>query len=505
MCLLHAYANGAHEERIGEILAEEAPGIAVSLSSPRRAGVPRVRPREHHRHQRGHPADRAGVPRLDRGPAPRARRRRRAARDAVRRRRAHVRGRRRAAGLHRRIRARGRRHRDEPPRAHAGPRRTRSRSTWAAPPPRSASCAAASRRSPREYHVGAIAQPGLRLGARRRLPDPDAGHRARRDRRRRRLDRLGRHRRRAARRADERRRRAGPGRLRPGRHRADGHRREPRARAPGRRLVPRAASCTSTSTRPRGRSSTRARSRSGVDVVTAAYGIVEIANAAMASALRLMSVQRGLDPRTFALVGFGGAGPVHANRLASEMGIAHDDPAAQPRHVLRARPAAQRPAPRLLPDVPAADRDGRHGRDARDLRAPRGRRARDAPARAGARRRRRDRVRRRDAVRRPELHAPDPAAERDADRRRHGRRRAGLPRRPRTRLRLQRSRRADRRSSTCGSPRSGRIPPWEPRRVPSSGPRPEPKQTRAGLLRGGRRLRRDADLRPGGARARDRP
>jgi N-methylhydantoinase A len=59
----------------------------------------------------------------------------------------------------------------------------------------------------------------------------------------------------------------------------------------------------------------------GVDVVSAAYGIVEIANAAMASALRLMSVQRGLDPRTFALVGFGGAGPVHANRLASEMGI----------------------------------------------------------------------------------------------------------------------------------------------------------------------------------------
>jgi N-methylhydantoinase A len=41
----------------------------------------------------------------------------------------------------------------------------------------------------------------------------------------------------------------------------------------------------------------------------------------MASALRLMSVQRGLDPRTFGLVGFGGAGPVHVNRLAAEMGI----------------------------------------------------------------------------------------------------------------------------------------------------------------------------------------
>ena len=47
----------------------------------------------------------------------------------------------------------------------------------------------------------------------------------------------------------------------------------------------------------------------GLDLTTAAYGIVEIANAAMASALRLMSVQRGLDPRVFGLVGFGGRAP----------------------------------------------------------------------------------------------------------------------------------------------------------------------------------------------------
>jgi N-methylhydantoinase A len=59
----------------------------------------------------------------------------------------------------------------------------------------------------------------------------------------------------------------------------------------------------------------------GRDLVSTAYGIIEIANSAMASALRLMSIQRGLDPRTFALVGFGGAGPVHANRLAAQMGI----------------------------------------------------------------------------------------------------------------------------------------------------------------------------------------
>ena len=59
----------------------------------------------------------------------------------------------------------------------------------------------------------------------------------------------------------------------------------------------------------------------GLSVVQAANGIVEIANAAMVNALRLISVQRGYDPRDFVLVAFGGAGPVHANRLAAEMEI----------------------------------------------------------------------------------------------------------------------------------------------------------------------------------------
>ena len=56
----------------------------------------------------------------------------------------------------------------------------------------------------------------------------------------------------------------------------------------------------------------------GMEVVQTAHGIVEIANAAMVNALRLVSVQRGYDPRDFLLVAFGGAGPVHANRLAAE-------------------------------------------------------------------------------------------------------------------------------------------------------------------------------------------
>ncbi|TPV61798.1 hydantoinase/oxoprolinase family protein [Aestuariibacter sp. GS-14] len=53
----------------------------------------------------------------------------------------------------------------------------------------------------------------------------------------------------------------------------------------------------------------------GIDIMTAAEGIIEIVNEAMFGALRLVSVEQGYDPRNFALVGFGGAGPLHANAL----------------------------------------------------------------------------------------------------------------------------------------------------------------------------------------------
>jgi N-methylhydantoinase A len=52
-----------------------------------------------------------------------------------------------------------------------------------------------------------------------------------------------------------------------------------------------------------------------------AAGIVEVANVEMVRALRVISVERGLDPRDFALVAFGGAGPMHACALAEELGI----------------------------------------------------------------------------------------------------------------------------------------------------------------------------------------
>ena len=55
-------------------------------------------------------------------------------------------------------------------------------------------------------------------------------------------------------------------------------------------------------------------------VEQAAEGILAIVNENMAGALRLVSVQRGHDPRDFALVAYGGAGPLHANALATLMG-----------------------------------------------------------------------------------------------------------------------------------------------------------------------------------------
>ena len=59
----------------------------------------------------------------------------------------------------------------------------------------------------------------------------------------------------------------------------------------------------------------------GLDVVDAARAVHDIVNANMAAAIRVVTVQRGIDPRTFVMVAFGGAGPMHACRIADEFGI----------------------------------------------------------------------------------------------------------------------------------------------------------------------------------------
>ena len=59
----------------------------------------------------------------------------------------------------------------------------------------------------------------------------------------------------------------------------------------------------------------------GVDRLRAAWGIHEVANLDMENAIRLVSVNRGFDPRSHALVCLGGGGPVHGPRLARALGV----------------------------------------------------------------------------------------------------------------------------------------------------------------------------------------
>ena len=64
---------------------------------------------------------------------------------------------------------------------------------------------------------------------------------------------------------------------------------------------------------------TRLGERLGLPVMDTAQGIISIVTATMAKAIRVISVQRGYDLRDFALVAFGGAGPIHAARLARDL------------------------------------------------------------------------------------------------------------------------------------------------------------------------------------------
>jgi N-methylhydantoinase A/oxoprolinase/acetone carboxylase beta subunit len=58
-----------------------------------------------------------------------------------------------------------------------------------------------------------------------------------------------------------------------------------------------------------------------LDRVSTAQGIVRVANANMERAIRVVSVERGRDPRDFPLVAFGGCGGLHACEMAEELGI----------------------------------------------------------------------------------------------------------------------------------------------------------------------------------------
>ena len=59
----------------------------------------------------------------------------------------------------------------------------------------------------------------------------------------------------------------------------------------------------------------------GVDVVRAAFGIFEVVNMNMADVLRVVTIQKGYDPREFSMIAFGGGGGVHGAFLAQDLGI----------------------------------------------------------------------------------------------------------------------------------------------------------------------------------------
>lgn len=59
----------------------------------------------------------------------------------------------------------------------------------------------------------------------------------------------------------------------------------------------------------------------GMSIEDTAQGIIRVVTANMARAIRVISVQRGHDPRDYVMVPFGGAGPLHASRLAAELGM----------------------------------------------------------------------------------------------------------------------------------------------------------------------------------------
>jgi N-methylhydantoinase A len=59
----------------------------------------------------------------------------------------------------------------------------------------------------------------------------------------------------------------------------------------------------------------------GLDALETAEGVLAVANSMMANAIRTLTLRRGIDPRGFSLVAFGGAGPLHSVALAEELGI----------------------------------------------------------------------------------------------------------------------------------------------------------------------------------------
>ena len=320
VCLLHGYLNPVHEQCIGELLRSYSQDLVISLSSE-------VCPEFREYFRASTTIINACVrPVLARyledieTPAPPPRHDRGAAHHAVERRGADLRDRRREAGLHGGVGPGRRGDRRQLHRGRAGLRERNlvrhGRHHGQGRPHRG---------RPAQDHQGVRGrrpgQPGGRPGARQRLSHPDPGNRSGRDRGRRRQHRLGRFGRHPAGGTAERRRRSGADLLRPGRRGAHHHGRQSDVLG---RLDPAyflGGEMGLSIDAARDGIARHCAAHMQLDTVACANGIVEIANAAMTNALRVMTVQRGYDPRDLVMVAFGGAGPLHANRLCVEMHI----------------------------------------------------------------------------------------------------------------------------------------------------------------------------------------
>ena len=80
----------------------------------------------------------------------------------------------------------------------------------------------------------------------------------------------------------------------------------------------------------------------GLTVERAASGIIAIAVASMANAVRAVTTERGLDPRDFSLIAYGGGGPPHAVSVARELAVGRVIIPGSPAHFFRLRNAACR-------------------------------------------------------------------------------------------------------------------------------------------------------------------
>ena len=129
----------------------------------------------------------------------------------------------------------------------------------------------------------------------------------------------------------------------------------------------------------------RSPSRSSMDTIAAAQAIVEIAISKMSLAVREVSVAKGYDPRDFALVASGGAGPLHVLRDRARAAHPDRDRAAVSLAFLGARHAAGRRAPRFHPHLLFRSRERRLRRARRGARRDGGGSARQPAPRQGRR------------------------------------------------------------------------------------------------------------------------